>query len=307
MDAERVHPGSTPESRATRRHPPKDLFFLDNAFGGARDLLNQWAEFRGHLFEEPLPLLCRALALAEASRLSCQGENDRVRFGGSALVLKHVGVPRSPFDPAAFGEGRPRREKTERVDCAVSGCDRRSLSPERTSPEAFEHLALQAQKHLESLAEEIFYIRRQLERENLSPKDLPREGEQEGEEKAFQFDVDCSDPAQVLWVWLRDRFPPSHAERRFLLATLPPVLSELLLAEDERGRLKAAALLLSLTRRFASRKWVRTVQGDREAAKGAEPGNLTPSAALLPLSVSTERGPGGEVPADPPVPDTAPT
>ena len=278
----------------------------DAAFGGAKALFEQWAKYRGHLFDSPLALLSRALSLSEAARLSCEGDSERVRFDASALSMRHANIPRAPFDPAAFGEGWPHQEKVIRDVFFGEKRGNSRLPSEQAPPPAHVHIARRIQERLLELAEITFDAREQLR------------------------DNDGFDGAHPYWLWVKENFPPQNPEQRFFAAALPCALAQLLLAKSDKDRLKAAALLLSLTRRFASRKWVSTVQGEREAR---ESGHDAPSSALRAPSPSREKadpeGPlppgeggrrpgegdlppeersgGGEVPALPPTQSTAPT
>ncbi len=276
------------ESRSERRHPAPPKIERDACFAGAKDILDQWAKFRGHLFDAPLALLSRALSLSEAARLSCEAGSEKVRFDASALSMRHASIPRAPFDPAAFGEGWPRQEKVIRDVCFGDKRGNSRLPSEEAPPPAHLHIARQMQERLIELAAITFEARERIR-----------------EESGF-------DGAHPYWLWVKESFPPQNPEQRFLAAALPCALAQLLLAKSDKDRLRAAALLLSLTRRFASRKWVQTVQGDREAAKG---GHDAPSSALRAPSPWREKAPS-EAPLPPgegagvrecPIPDTAPT
>ena len=316
MEAERTDqpplpPGEGPgvrESRTRRRHPPPpDL--SRPPFGTALELLEDWRNAQGHLFDETLPLLSRLLALGTAAHLSFRAGDFEVQSRAGALLVRHLPGPRAPFDPATGGKGWGLEGKADHVQSLANGPELRRPAGEQKPKQAAAHLVLRARKALLCLATRIRYERGFACHSERSEESLglrkPKgpfaepQGDREPPSPNGAPGHTLEDRANSIALWIRDTFEPRHFQERLVFLGIAAPLAELLAGNDAE-RLRSAQRILSLTAPFARRKFIRYTRD-----KPDEPSeDLDPWPAVLANLAKMNEG-AAEGP--PPIQTTAPT
>ncbi len=263
-------------SRAERRHrPPPDL--TRPPFDTAAALLGEWREGEGHLFDEPLPLLARLLALGTAAHLTVKAADFDIQGRAGAMLLRHLPGPRAPFDPARGGKGWGSEGEVERVQSLVSGLQLRRPAGEPKPKRADDHLVLRARKALLALAARIRDERRDV---------------QAGEDT-------LEDWAVSIALWIRDCFEPRHFQERLVFLGIAAPLAALLAGNDAE-RLQAAQRLLSLTAPFARRKFARYSLDKPDDPPQAEDYDPWPEVMAELAAMNEEAGAAPPIAADAP-------